>query len=87
MVRLTGRSVCSKKLLEDFWDVHFSCVMVQGRVADSNMNGFSSFFGNLFSVLVYYLEVRDVGSGLVVGNAPFVNCTGDMTIVFFHYIF
>ena len=28
--------------------------MVEGRVADSNMDGFS---GNLFAVLVYYLEV------------------------------
>ena len=57
--------------------------MFQGRCVDSNMNGFSSFSDNLFAILVYYLEVGDVGSGLVVGNAVFVNYTGDMTIVFF----
>ena len=50
------------------------------------MNGFSSFFGNLFGVLVYYVEVGDVGSWVVVGNAVYVNCIGDMTIVFFYSI-
>ena len=48
-------------MVEDFWDVHFFCVLVEGRVVDSNMDGFSD---NLFAVLVYYLEVRDVGSGV-----------------------
>ena len=51
------------KVVEDFWDVNFSCVMVEGGVVDSNMNGFSSFSGNLFAILVYYLEVADVGLG------------------------
>ena len=50
------------------------------------MNGFSSFSGNLFAVFVYYLEVGDVGSGVVVRNAMFVKCTGDITILFFHSI-
>ena len=63
MVRLIGRSICSKKVVEDFWDVHISYVMVEGRVVNSNMNGFSSFSGNLFSILVYYLEVGNVGLG------------------------
>ena len=48
------------------------------------MDGFS---GNLFAVLVYYIEVGDVGSGVVVGNAVYVNCTGDLTIVLFYFIF
>ena len=39
------------------------------------------------AILVYYLEVRDVGPGVVVGNAIFVNCIDDMTIVFFNFIF
>ena len=51
------------------------------------MNSFSSFSGKLFAILVCYLEVEDVGSGLVVGNTVLVNCTGDMTIVFFYSIF
>ena len=84
MVRLIGRSVCSKKVVEDFWDVHFSCATVEVRVVDCNMNGISSFPGNLFAV--YYLEVGDVGLQVVVGNAVYVTCTGDMTIMFFYSI-
>ena len=84
MVRLNERSVCSKKVIKDFLDVSFSCVIVDGRVVYSNMNGSSSFYGNLFAILVYYLEVGDVGSGVVVGNSVSVNCTADMTIVFFY---
>ena len=61
--RPIGRSVISKKVVEDFWDVYFSYVMIQDRVVDFNMNGFSSFHGNSFSILVYYLEVGDVGLG------------------------
>ena len=61
--------------------------MVQCSAVDSNVNGFSSFSGTLFAVLVYYLEVEDVGSGEFVGNVMFVNCTKDMTIVFFYSIF
>ena len=72
LVKLIGRSVSSKKVAEDFWDVHFSCVMVVNRVVDSYMDGFPSFFDNLFAVLVYYLEVGDVCSRVVVGNAMFV---------------
>ena len=87
MVRFIGRSVHSLKVVEDFLDVHFSCVMVGGRVVDSNMNGFTIFSGNLFAVLVYYLEMGDVGSRVVVGNALFVNCTDSMTIAFLHPIF
>ena len=61
----------------------FSNVTVEGRVVDSNMNGFS---GNLFAVLDYYLEVKDVGLGVVIRNAVFVNCTSDMTSIFFYSI-
>ena len=87
MIRLTGRSVCSKKVVEDFWDVHFPSIMVEGSFADSDMDGFFSFSGNLFAVLVYYLEVGNVGSGVVLRSAVYVNLTGDMTIVFFYSIF
>ena len=83
LVGLIGRFVCSQKVVEDFWDVYFSCVTVEGRVVDPSMNGFSSFSGNLFAVLVYHLEVGDVGSGVIVGNVVFVNCTAEMAIVFF----
>ena len=62
----------------------FSYVVVEGRVVDSNMNGFSS---KLFADLVYYLEVGYVHSGMVIENAVFVNCTGNMIIVFFYPIF
>ena len=87
MTRLIGRSVCSKKVVTDFWDVHFSCVTVEGRVIGSNINDFCSFSSNLFAILICYLEVGDVGFGFVVGNVMFVNCTGDMAIVFFYSYF
>ena len=61
--------------------------MVDGRVGDLNMDSFSSFTGILSAALVYYLQVGDYGSGMVVGNVVFVNCTGVMTIVFFYCIF
>ena len=61
--------------------------MIEGKVVDSNLDGFCIFSGTLFAVLVYYLEVEDTGSGVVVGNAVFVNCTGDMNIVFCYSIF
>ena len=51
--------------------------MVEGRAVNSNMDGFS---GNLFAVLVCYLEVGDVGSGVVVRNAVFINITADMML-------
>ena len=87
IVRLTSRFICSKKVVEDFQDVHFSKVTVEGRFVDSNMNGLSSFSSTLFAILVCYLKVGDVGSGVIVGNTAFVNCTGDMTIAFFYSIF
>ena len=51
------------------------------------MDGFTSFTGNLFSLLVYSLEMGDVGSLVIVGNAVYVNLTGDMSMVFFYSIF
>ena len=50
------------------------------------MDGFSSFPGNLFTVLIYYFEVGDVCLGMIVGHTVLVNCTGDMTAVFFYSI-
>ena len=51
-------SVCSRKLVEDFWDVRFSCVTVEGSLVGSNID---VLYCNLFPVLVCYLEVEDVG--------------------------
>ena len=70
-----------KKAVEDFLAVHFSCVTVVGRVVDSNMNGFCRCSGNLFAILIYYVEVGDVGLGVVVENTVFVNCTFHLTKV------
>ena len=61
--------------------------MVEGKVVASNMNGFSNFSGNSFAILVYYLEVGDVCPWMVVGHTVLVNCTGDVTVVFFNSIF
>ena len=43
--------------------------------------------GKLLSILVYSLEAGDVGSGVIVGSTVFVNCIGDMTVVFFYSYF
>ena len=59
--------------------------MVEGKVVDSNMDGFSSISGNMFAVLVYYLAVGDVDSWVFVGNATFVNWPVDITIVFLYF--
>ena len=50
------------------------------------MDGFSSFPGNLFGVLIYYYERGDVGFGMIIGHTVLVICTGDMTAVFFDSI-
>ena len=72
-----------QKEVEDFWDEHFSSVTVEGMDVDFNMDGFS---GSLFTFLVSYLELWDVGLWVVVGNAVYVNCTGYMTNMFFYSI-
>ena len=84
MFRLTGRSICSKKVAEDSWDLHFAHVVVDGRIINSYRNGFS---GKLFTILAYYLEVGDVGSGMALGHAVLLNCTGNnMAFVFFNSV-
>ena len=50
-----------------------SCVPAEGRVVDSSMDSFYSFSSNLFAVLVYHLEVGDVGMGVVTEDAVYVN--------------
>ena len=60
-------------MVEDFWDVHSSCVPAEGMVVDSSMDSFYSFSSNLFPVLVYYLGVGDVGMGVVTEDAVYVN--------------
>ena len=65
----------------------FFCDTVEGRVVDSNMDGFSSSSSNLFAIFIYYLELGDIGSGVVVGNAEYINHIVDITIVFFYSVF
>ena len=77
MVTHIDRAICSKYFVEDFKNVHFSSVVVKGRIVVSNMEGFSSFSGILFAILVYYFEVGDASFGIVVGYTALVNCTGD----------
>ena len=65
----------------------FPLLQLKDSIVDSNIDSFSSFSGNLFTLLVFYHEVADISLGVVVGNAVYVKCTGDMTIVFFYSIF
>ena len=66
--------------------MHFSLVVVEGRIVNSDMDSFSSFPGNLFDVLIYYFEMGDVGFGMIVGYTVLVNCTGDVIAVSFDSI-
>ena len=64
-----------------------TCGMVKCKVVDPHANGFHSFSGNLFEVLIYYFEVYNVGMEVVVGFTVDINFTGDMTVMSFHSIF
>ena len=66
MARCICRSIQSKGVVEDLQDIHFSNVVVKGRVVNPYVNGFSSFSGSLFAILAYFLKVGDVGSGMVI---------------------
>ena len=65
----------------------FPMLADEGRVVDSYIDCFSSISGNVFIILAYYLEVGDIGSGMGVGQFVLVNCTSDVTVVFFDSIF
>ena len=56
MVGVTGISICCKKVVKDFWDVHFFPVAVEGRIVNSNMNGFSS-FPHIYTSLVICVTI------------------------------
>ena len=72
-----------KKVVEDFQDVHFSCVAAEGRIVNSNINA-SLVLWQLVCYLGLLFEVGDVDSGMTVGHTVLVNCTGDVTTVFFN---
>ena len=71
------------KVVKDFQDVHFSHVLVEGRIVNSDMDGFSSFPGDLFAVLIYYFEMEDAGSWMIIGYTVLINYTGNVIAVFF----
>ena len=85
-VRLIGRSICFKKVVNDLWDVHFSHVAVGCRIVNFNMNSFPSFPRNLFAILDYYFEVVDVSFGRIVRDTVLVNTIDDVTALFFDSI-
>ena len=45
-----------------------------------------AFLENLFTILIYYFEMGDVGFGMIVGYTVLVNYNGNMTVVFFDSI-
>ena len=51
------------KAVEDFKNVHFSCVRIECQVGDPDMDDFLGLSGNLFLVFIYYFQVGDVGTG------------------------
>ena len=73
-------------MVEDFWDVHFPVLWLKaGLLILIWMASLASLA--VFAVLVFYFEVENVGMGVGVRNAVYVNCTGDMAAVLFSYIF
>ena len=46
----TRKPVCSGNVVEDFWNVHFSCVTTECWVIGPDVDDFSV---NLFTVLMY----------------------------------
>ena len=66
--------------------IYISHVVVEGRTVYSNIDGFFSFLGYLLAVLIYYCEMGNVDFGMIVGHTVLVNCTVDMTAVFFDSI-
>ena len=57
--------------------------VVETRIVNSNMDDFS---GNFFAIFIYYFEMGDVVPKMIVGYTVSVNCTGNMTAVFFDSI-
>ena len=55
-----------QKSVEDFWNVHFSSVMIEYQAVDADVDGFPGFSSNMFALLIYYFEVGDVGIWLVI---------------------
>ena len=58
--------------------------MIDGWVVDPDIDVFPGFPGNLFVVLIFYIEVGEFGEGVVVGTTVDVNCIGYMTAMMFH---
>ena len=75
-----------RRLLKIYGIYIFPMLQLRLKVVGSYMNVFSRNSGNLCATLVYYLEVADVGSEMVVGHTLLVTCTGDVTVVFFNSI-
>ena len=84
--RPIGTFICSKKVLKISGMYIFSNVSVKSRIANSNMDSFSSFPRSLFAVLIFHFEMGDVSLGIIVRYNVLVNCTGEMTTVFSHSI-
>ena len=61
--------------------------MTECKVVDPDVDGFPVFSVNLFTVLIYYFEVEDVGTGMAFGFTVDVYCTGYLTAMFFYSIF
>ena len=68
------------------WVHRFSCfyVTIECWVVNPDVDGSS---GNFFAVLIFYFEVGDVGTEVVVGITMVVNYTGYMTTMSFYSIF
>ena len=66
MVRLNGRTVCSKKVVENFWNVPiFSSVTAEGRVAGMVVGNdeFVSCTGDMiFQTSIGFSQVRKVAN-------------------------
>ena len=61
--------------------------MIECCIVGCDVDSIPGFSGKLFAVSIYYFEVGDVGTRVVVDFTEDVKCTGYMPAMFFHSIF
>ena len=67
--------------------MHFTSIVIECWVGDPDADGVLDFSHKLLVILVYYFEMRDVISGMIIRLTMNINCTSFITTVFLYSIF
>ena len=70
-----------------FPGVHYTCIVIECWVVDTDLDGFPGLSCNLLGVLVYHSEMGNVGSRMVIKLKMSINCTSCINTVFLYSIF